>query len=84
MSWENSPGWVSFTLNFLQIKQRVHPDQTPRCAASDLGLHCLPMSESRPRGYKTFFMLKSAEHEICPANKSKISNKCKFFLAKHS
>ena len=23
-----------------------------------------------PRGYKTFFMLKSAEHEICPANKS--------------
>ena len=23
-----------------------------------------------PRGYKTFFMLNSAEHEICPANKS--------------
>ena len=22
----------------------VDPDQTPRCAASDLGLHCLPMS----------------------------------------
>ena len=22
----------------------VNPDQTPRSAASDLGLHCLPMS----------------------------------------
>ena len=28
-----------------------------------------------------FFMLNSAEHEICPANKSQITN---FFLAKHS
>ena len=33
-----------------------------------------------PRGYKTFFMLNSAEHEICPVNKSQISNKCKFFI----
>ena len=30
----------------------------------------------RPRGYKTFFMLNSAEHEICPANKYKITNIC--------
>ena len=30
-----------------------------------LGLHCL----LRPRGYKTFFMLNSAEHEIFSANK---------------
>ena len=37
-----------------------------------------------PRGYKTFFMLNSAEHEICPANKSQITNNCKFYLAKHS
>ena len=37
-----------------------------------------------PRGYKTFFMLNSAEHEIFPANKSQITNNCKFFLAKHS
>ena len=29
-------------------------------------------------------MLNLAEHEICPANKSQITNKCKFFLAKHS
>ena len=34
-----------------------------------------------PRGYKTFFMLNSAEHEIFSANKSQITNNCKFFLA---
>ena len=39
---------------------------------------------NRPRGYKTFFMLDSAEHEICPANKSQITNNCKFFFAQHS
>ena len=27
--------------------------------------------------YKTFFMLNTAEHEICPANKSQITNNCK-------
>ena len=27
-------------------------------------------------------MLNSAEHEICPANKSQITNNCKFFLPK--
>ena len=36
------------------------------------------------RGYKHFFMLNSAEHEICHANKSQNTNSCKFFLAKHS
>ena len=36
------------------------------------------------RGYKTFFMLNSAEHETCPANNSQITSICKFFLAKHS
>ena len=29
-------------------------------------------------------MLNSAEHEICPANKSQITNICKFFLSKYS
>ena len=29
-------------------------------------------------------MLNSAEHEICPVNKSQITNICKFFPAKHS
>ena len=38
----------------------------------------------KPRGHKTFFMLNSAEHEICPAYKSHITNNCKFYLAKHS
>ena len=36
---------------------------------SSLGEH------ARPRGYKTFFMLNSAEHEIYPANKSQITKK---------
>ena len=35
-------------LSFLEIHvpnaNSVDPDQTPRCAASDLGLYCLPMS----------------------------------------
>ena len=35
----------------------------------------------RPR---TFFKLSSAEHEICLANKSQITKKCIFFLAKLS
>ena len=31
------------------------------------------------QGHKTFFMLNSAEHEICPANKSQIANNLQFF-----
>ena len=34
-------------------------------------------------GYETFFMLNSAEHEMCSANKSQITNNCKFFVAEH-
>ena len=37
-----------------------------------------------PRGYKTFFMLNSTEHEIFHTNKSQITNNAKVFLAKHS
>ena len=33
-----------------------------------------------PQGYKTFFMLNSAEHEICPSNTSQITNISIFFL----
>ena len=29
-------------------------------------------------------MVNSAEHEICPANKSQNTNNCKFFLAKQT
>ena len=35
---------------------------------------------SRPRGYKTFFMLNSTEHEICSANKSQITKTANYFL----
>ena len=44
----------------------------------------LLVSTSWPRGYKTFFVLDSAEHEICPANKSQTAYNCKFFLDKYS
>ena len=33
-----------------------------------------------PEVIKLFFVLNSAEHEICPANKSQITNNCNFFL----
>ena len=38
--------------------------------------------EPWPQGYKTFFMLNSVAHEIFPANKSQITNNCKFLLVK--
>ena len=43
---------------------------------------------NRPRGYKTFFMLNSAEHEFCPANKKnlkllKIANSFLLNIAEH-
>ena len=41
------------------------------------------MKKIWPRGYKTFFLLNSAEREICSASISQISNICKIFLAKH-
>ena len=48
----------------------------------------LIFTESEPskrvRGYKTLFVLNSVEQEMCPANKSQITNICKLFLAKHS
>ena len=41
-------------------------------------------NSNRPQGYKAFSMLNSAEHKICPANKSQITNNSKFFGAEHS
>ena len=32
---------------------RVDPDQTPRSAASDLGLHCLPISHLGTNGSRS-------------------------------
>ena len=37
---------VKFKLNFLQANN-VDPDQTPHKAASDLDLHCLPLSHKK-------------------------------------
>ena len=44
----------------------------------------LDRAVSGPDVIKTFFMLNSAEHEICPAYKSLITNNCQFFFAKCS
>ena len=41
-------------------------------------------NSNRHQGYKAFSMLNSAEHKICPANKSQITNNSKFFGAEHS
>ena len=44
----------------------------------------IPISlQTWPRVYKTFFMLNATEHELFHANKSQITDNCKFFLAKH-
>ena len=44
----------------------------------------LPSAEFWPRGYKTFFMLNSAEHEILNAHKYKNIKKFSFFQAQIS
>ena len=54
-------------------RQKLQSLQTPHC-----------IFKSRTWGYKTFSMLNSAEHEICPANESQIIKNCKYFLAIHS
>ena len=40
--------WLDFIITMIEIPvstaNSVDPDQTPRSAASDLGLHCLPIS----------------------------------------
>ena len=48
----------------------------------ELGIE-LAITAFGPEVTKLFFMLNSAEHEICLANKPQITNNCKFFLAKH-
>ena len=45
---EGVSGLISLLLCFIEISlcnaNSVDPDQTPRSAASDLGLHCLPVN----------------------------------------
>ena len=50
----------------------------------DLGLHCLPMyhkEDTRPQGYKAFFMLNSTEHQISTAYENQLYRQIKKFLA---
>ena len=37
------------------------------------------LTEIRPQGYNTFFMLNSTEHEIFPAHKCENANNCWHF-----
>ena len=52
VDWENGPERGFQTVSFssllpVVLTNSTGPDQTPRSAASDLGLHCLPMSQFR-------------------------------------
>ena len=79
-----SPLW-SNSLNRIYFVQ----NKCVKCDSPEQPVHpgCLDLTFLayifRPQGYKTFFMLNSAEHETCPVNKSQITNNCKlhfFFL----
>ena len=53
------------------IFSRTHgPISISTCSLSCLCTHII--SKARARGYKTFFMLNSIEHEICPAHNVKM------------
>ena len=39
--------FINATSSRNYVYNSVHPDQTPRCAASDLRMHCLPISRFR-------------------------------------
>ena len=73
----------------------VEPVQKPQILVSDQGLLCLlteisiqnavkvkrPPETPETRGYKTLFMLNSAEREILNAHKYKYTKKFSFFQA---
>ena len=77
---------IVLLLMFIVISDNNNAYYEPQCEM----IYCIKtqqnslIAESWPGGWKSFFMLSSAEHEICPANKSQITNNCKFFLIKHS
>ena len=62
----NYPGYVSNKVDFLKNKEDLEP------LACDDG-------STRPRGYKTIFMLTKVEHEILNAHKCKNIKKFGFF-----
>ena len=51
VGWENGPEPGLMTLSFNPFHEiqanSADPDQTTRAVESDLGLHCLPISQSR-------------------------------------
>ena len=59
ISYIRSVRLVFIVIMFVEISalnaNSVDPDQTPRYAASDLGLHCLPMSHLWKRDKATMF-----------------------------
>ena len=64
--------WVSLSC-VVEISElsanSVYPDQTPRSAASDLGLHCLQMSllwDARLTWVNVFFVYKADLAPFCP------------------
>ena len=91
-SWRNKKNITlisPFIWSFVQTKSGLHSEMQSdsECPALDPSQYLMMSAnrnQIRPRGYKTFFMLNSTEHEICLANKSLITNNCKFFLVKHS
>ena len=54
------------------------------CAYSDISVDLIGYDPFRARGYKTFFMLNSVEHEILNAHKYKHIKKFGFFQAQIS
>ena len=45
------------------FRNSVDPDQTPRTVASDLGLHCLPMSHKKDA---RLIWVKLLTSDVCP------------------
>ena len=81
--WSVSTVQAGLSVQILRVNYKIHVRLTtvkPTIDRCESAQHRL----IRPWGYKTFFMLNSAKHEICAANKSQITNNCKFFLAKHA
>ena len=69
----------------MYFKEKQDPDcqtgsnRVEHMHVCDLNLLSNPRESPGPKVIKLFSC--STEHEICPANKSQITNNCKFFLA---
>ena len=77
--WVKSHKFRSSILTWLAWCLCCQHEQTASLATQNA-----PSEDSVLEVIKLFFILNSAEHKICPATKSQITNNCKIFLAKHS